>query len=635
MHYTLNYSKFNLNHLPELERLVAGNLDANGGHSDGATSSLATSLTLHQQLSLVEKYTVDNEQVVTPGSLTIEQLQSLLSLYSGEHDECCKLNKGANATGVVSNVAGLVDNATGAVSNVVGLVDNASGVVNNVIGATVTSNPIADSVSNSITVDVTSNVISASNASDALPRLTPELEVMYQQEALLHYQFTVATPSKSYPISIGSNLINDPAYFAQACQDRQVLVVTNSTLAQLHLDRLLQTLRPLCRQLETVVVIDSEQAKTQPYLDQIYTKLLECNYSRNALIIAFGGGVVGDLAGYAAATYQRGISCLQIPTSLLAQVDSSVGGKTAINHALGKNMIGAFLQPDQVIIDINLLTTLAPREFSAGLAEVIKYGLLAGFPVLHEIARYLPRLTVLEPQALAHIVHLCCQIKAQVVAQDEEERGCRALLNLGHTYGHAIEGFFKYDGTWLHGEAVAVGILLAYQTAILLAQGLTQDLTQESSQQPPQDTVQRLSHALSKEPVQKTAQDLVQESSQDTGQKSAHEPVQGWLQQLSQDYRSKLKLAYRIVKLLLQQAGLPTTLPTAMTANDFLRYMVRDKKNLAQQIVLIVPTSLGTATKYSHATHELITQAITSLHKTAVTDKVTKSANLNNSDYFN
>jgi len=217
---------------------------------------------------------------------------------------------------------------------------------------------------------------------------------------------------------------------------------------------------------------DGEQYKTLDTFNTVMSYLLEGNYSRDVVIIALGGGVIGDLVGFAAACYQRGVDFIQIPTTLLSQVDSSVGGKTAVNHALGKNMIGAFYQPKAVIIDTECLATLPAREFAAGMAEVIKYGIIYDHDFFIWLEENLDKLYALDEQALSYAIARCCQIKADVVAQDEKESGIRALLNLGHTFGHAIEAQLGY-GNWLHGEAVSAGTVMAAKTAQL--QGLIND----------------------------------------------------------------------------------------------------------------------------------------------------------------
>ncbi len=263
---------------------------------------------------------------------------------------------------------------------------------------------------------------------------------------------------RSYPIYIGQNLLSDPQWLRPFVKGSQVCVVTNETIAPLYLDRVLALLDGL--QVSTVILPDGEAHKTLDVLSTIYDRLLEDRHNRSTTLIALGGGVVGDMTGYAAASYQRGVDFIQIPTTLLSQVDSSVGGKTGVNHPLGKNMIGAFHQPNVVVIDSTVLTTLPPRELSAGIAEVIKYGLIADVGFYEWLEQNIERLMVCDTDALEEAIERSCENKAGVVAQDEREGGVRAILNLGHTFGHAIETAQGY-GNWLHGEAVATGMLMA------------------------------------------------------------------------------------------------------------------------------------------------------------------------------
>ncbi|MDD3517662.1 MAG: 3-dehydroquinate synthase [Chromatiales bacterium] len=269
---------------------------------------------------------------------------------------------------------------------------------------------------------------------------------------------TVELGERSYPIHIGQGLLDHPELLQGRIRGRTVLVVTNTTVAPLYLDRLVRTLHDL--QVDTVVLPDGEQYKTLHVLDDIFSALLERRHDRGTTLIALGGGVVGDMTGFAAACYQRGVDFIQVPTTLLAQVDSSVGGKTGVNHPLGKNMIGAFHQPRCVVIDTTTLDTLPDRELSAGLAEVIKYGLIDDPEFFVWLEDNIERLREREPTALIHAIHRSCADKARVVAADERESGSRALLNLGHTFGHAIETGMGY-GAWLHGEAVGTGMVMA------------------------------------------------------------------------------------------------------------------------------------------------------------------------------
>jgi 3-dehydroquinate synthase len=264
--------------------------------------------------------------------------------------------------------------------------------------------------------------------------------------------------ARSYPILIGPGLIDDAAALAEAIAARDLLVVTNEVVAPLYLDRLVRSLDG--RRVASVRLPDGEQHKTLETTGRIFDALVQGRMNRDACVVALGGGVVGDMAGFASACYQRGVDFVQVPTTLLAQVDSSVGGKTGVNHPGGKNLIGAFHQPRAVLSDTATLGTLPPRELRAGLAEVIKYGLVADAGFLDWLDASMAALLALDPAALAFAVRRCCEIKAAIVSEDEREHGRRALLNLGHTFGHAIEKAAGY-GEWLHGEAVGVGMLLA------------------------------------------------------------------------------------------------------------------------------------------------------------------------------
>ena len=263
---------------------------------------------------------------------------------------------------------------------------------------------------------------------------------------------------RSYPIHIGSGLLGDPRWLAPHVRGRQVMVVSNETVAPLYLERLLPALNGF--QVETVILPDGEEYKNLQVLDRIYTALLEHRFDRGCTLLALGGGVVGDMTGFAAASYQRGVDFIQVPTTLLAQVDSSVGGKTGVNHPLGKNMIGAFHQPRVVIADTDTLDTLPDRELSAGMAEVIKYGLIDDADFFAWLETRLPALMQRDKALLAEAIERSCADKAAIVAADEREAGRRALLNLGHTFGHAIETGMGY-GAWLHGEAVGAGMAMA------------------------------------------------------------------------------------------------------------------------------------------------------------------------------
>jgi 3-dehydroquinate synthase len=271
--------------------------------------------------------------------------------------------------------------------------------------------------------------------------------------------------ARSYPILIGRGLISTPDCYAPYVRARQVLVVSNDTVAPLYLDAVERALASL--DLHKVILPDGERYKDLATLSRIFDALLAERLGRDVTVIALGGGVVGDMAGFAAACYQRGVDFIQVPTTLLAQVDSSVGGKTGVNHALGKNMIGAFHQPRAVVADTDTLSTLPDRELAAGLAEVAKYGLIRDPDFFDWLEVSRERLLARDADALAEAVERSCRNKAEVVAADEREAGQRALLNLGHTFGHAIEAGLGY-GEWLHGEAVAAGMVMAAELSARL-----------------------------------------------------------------------------------------------------------------------------------------------------------------------
>ncbi|MFA0084895.1 3-dehydroquinate synthase [Vibrio sp. E150_011] len=280
-------------------------------------------------------------------------------------------------------------------------------------------------------------------------------------------RITVNLGERSYPISIGAGLFNDSAQFSQIPDGKSVVLITNTTVSPLYSQAILNQLDSKGCQTSLLELPDGEQYKTLETFNTIMTHLLSGNYGRDVVVVALGGGVIGDLVGFSAACFQRGVDFIQIPTTLLSQVDSSVGGKTAVNHSLGKNMIGAFYQPQSVIIDINCLNTLPEREFAAGMAEVIKYGIIYDAEFFDWLESNLDKLYQRDQVALTYAIARCCAIKAEVVALDEKESGIRALLNLGHTFGHAIETELGY-GKWLHGEAVSSGTVMAAHTAQLL-----------------------------------------------------------------------------------------------------------------------------------------------------------------------
>lgn len=271
---------------------------------------------------------------------------------------------------------------------------------------------------------------------------------------------TVSLGERSYPIHIGEQLLDRAELIAAHLPRRKVAIVTNTTVAPLYLSRVQATLETAGVEALPVILPDGEAFKTAATLNLVFDALLTARCDRKTTVIALGGGVVGDIAGFAAAVYLRGVPFIQIPTTLLAQVDSSVGGKTGINHPLGKNMIGAFYQPRLVLADYGTLATLPDRELAAGIAEVIKYGLIRDRAFFEWLEANMDRLTAREPAALALAIRRSCEAKAEVVSADEREAGARALLNLGHTFGHAIEAGLGY-GAWLHGEAVAAGTMLA------------------------------------------------------------------------------------------------------------------------------------------------------------------------------
>lgn len=353
-------------------------------------------------------------------------------------------------------------------------------------------------------------------------------------------RITVSLDERSYPISIGAGLFNDPALLCLSAKQK-VLIITNHTVAPLYADKLTAMLDSLGCQSAVLELPDGEQYKTLDTFNTIMSYLLEHNYSRDVVIVALGGGVIGDLVGFASACYQRGVDFIQVPTTLLSQVDSSVGGKTAVNHPLGKNMIGAFYQPKAVLIDTQCLSTLPEREFAAGMAEVIKYGIIYDQDFFVWLEQNMSALYALDEEALTYAIARCCQIKAEVVAQDEKEAGIRALLNLGHTFGHAIEAELGY-GNWLHGEAVAAGTVMAAKTAQL--QGLISE------------------------------------------------------QELER------------IKTILLQAKLPIHTPDSMSFDDFIKHMMRDKKVLAGELRLVLPTGIGTSEVVKGVPQAIIQQAI-------------------------
>ncbi len=289
--------------------------------------------------------------------------------------------------------------------------------------------------------------------------------------SILH-RVPIELGDRSYAISIGRDLLGDPATWAEVPKSAQALIVTNTTVAPLYARRIEQSLSQRHEAIHLVALPDGEEHKNWQTLNLIFDALLQNACDRKTVLYALGGGVVGDMTGFAAASYMRGVPFVQVPTTLLAQVDSSVGGKTAINHPLGKNMIGAFYQPRLVVCDLDTLGTLPAREFSAGLAETIKYGPIADMALMDWLEANIESLMARQTAAVAHAVKRSCEIKACVVAKDERESGMRAILNFGHTFGHAIEAGLGY-GQWLHGEAVGCGMVMALRLSQRL--GLVDD----------------------------------------------------------------------------------------------------------------------------------------------------------------
>ncbi len=285
--------------------------------------------------------------------------------------------------------------------------------------------------------------------------------------ALAPQTVTIDLGDRSYAIQIGTGLLGQPDTYAGLPKAAAALIVTNTTVAPLYAARLHAALQPWYQTIHVVSLPDGEAYKTWETLNTIFDTLLAQACDRKTVLFALGGGVVGDMTGFAAASYMRGVPFVQVPTTLLAQVDSSVGGKTAINHPLGKNMIGAFYQPQRVVCDLDSLDTLPPREFSAGLAEVIKYGPIADMAFLDWLEVHMDALMARDRAALMNAVRRSCEIKAWVVGQDEREAGLRAVLNFGHTFGHAIEAGMGY-GAWLHGEAVGAGMVMAAELSLRL-----------------------------------------------------------------------------------------------------------------------------------------------------------------------
>lgn len=293
-----------------------------------------------------------------------------------------------------------------------------------------------------------------------MPRVASTLAVMHPISSSTPQQILINLGERSYPIVIGAGLLGDPVTYQNLPSASAALIVSNSTVAPLYAQSLRRALQGHYKRILEVTLPDGEVHKDWPTLQLIFDALLGNGCDRKTVLFALGGGVVGDMAGFAAACYMRGVPFVQVPTTLLAQVDSSVGGKTAINHPMGKNMVGAFYQPARVICDLDVLQSLPPRELSAGLAEIIKYGPIADMVFLDWIEANIDLLLARDPATLAHAIRRSCEIKAAVVGEDERETGLRAILNFGHTFGHAIESGLGY-GQWLHGEGVGCGMVMA------------------------------------------------------------------------------------------------------------------------------------------------------------------------------
>ncbi|KAF6257353.1 hypothetical protein COO60DRAFT_1271387 [Scenedesmus sp. NREL 46B-D3] len=274
---------------------------------------------------------------------------------------------------------------------------------------------------------------------------------------------------RSYPIYIGQHLLDDGARLRQHIPGNRVLIVTNTTIEKLYLQKCTDALKAADPQLhiDSVVLPDGEEYKNMEVLGKVWDKALECRLDRGTTFLALGGGVIGDMTGFAAAAYQRGVHFVQVPTTVMSQVDSSVGGKTGVNHPLGKNMIGAFYQPRCVLIDTTTLDSLPPRELASGVSEIVKYGLIRDAELFEWLEQNMGKILARDPEAVAHAVERSCINKAEVVAADEKEGGVRATLNLGHTFGHAIETATGY-GTLLHGEAVSIGMVMAADMSVRL-----------------------------------------------------------------------------------------------------------------------------------------------------------------------
>lgn len=281
-------------------------------------------------------------------------------------------------------------------------------------------------------------------------------------------KIVIKLKTKSYTITVSSGLLKTFNSFWPLKKGNKVMIVTNQILAPIYLDKIKNILENNFIKVDCVIIPDGEQFKNLSTANIIFTELLNKMHGRDTTLIALGGGVIGDLTGFVAATYQRGVKFIQIPTTLLAQVDASIGGKTAVNHICGKNMIGVFYQPDSVLIDTDFLKTLSLREVQSGMAEIVKYGIIMDSSFFAWIEKNISLVLSLDDSAIEYCINRCCEIKASVVTNDEYEIGMRMILNLGHTYGHAIETFMQYSKNWLHGEAISVGMVMASRASLLI-----------------------------------------------------------------------------------------------------------------------------------------------------------------------
>ncbi|CAL4043528.1 3-dehydroquinate synthase [Buchnera aphidicola (Phyllaphis fagi)] len=350
----------------------------------------------------------------------------------------------------------------------------------------------------------------------------------------------------SYPIYIGFNILSEKNIFYPLKKNDRVMLVTNTTLSSIWKNIVLNYLSKYGMIVDEFIFLDGEKYKNLNSVELLVSDLLKKLHDRHTTLIALGGGVIGDLTGFVASIYQRGIRFIQIPTTLLSQVDAAIGGKTGVNHISGKNMIGSFWQPISVIINLNFLNTLSHNQIVSGLSEVIKYAISFDYDFFVWLEKNLDSILSLNENSLSYCVKRCCELKTNIVTIDEKENYYRMLLNLGHTYGHAIESYFKYS--WLHGEAISIGMVIALRTSEILG-------------------------ILDKFDIE------------------------------------------RII-ILLQRVGLPTTIPSNMSINSFLKYMIRDKKNNLGKIKLILPTAIGQVKIFEDVDQNTMISAIQSCYKT-------------------